>query len=77
MDYLEADYPCVGVCMNDADGYCIGCGRPPWPVPNSVSNPTPPASDSTTSRPGETAPMDDEPATSDNIGGRTTTGVPS
>ena len=33
MTYLEADYPCVGICMNDPDtGYCIGCGRPPWPV---------------------------------------------
>ena len=33
MTYREADYPCVGICMNDPDtGYCIGCGRPPWPV---------------------------------------------
>lgn len=35
MTYREADYPCVGICMNDPDtGYCIGCGRPPWPVSN-------------------------------------------
>ncbi len=35
MTYLEAEYPCVGICMNDPDtGYCIGCGRPPWPVSN-------------------------------------------
>ena len=28
MTYREADYPCVGICMNDPDtGYCIGCGR--------------------------------------------------
>lgn len=33
MTYREADFPCVGICMNDPDtGYCIGCGRPPWPV---------------------------------------------
>lgn len=33
MTYREADYPCVGICMNDPDtGYCIGCGRPPWPI---------------------------------------------
>lgn len=74
MDYLEADYPCVGVCMNDADGYCLGCGRPPWPVPSSDL--TPPASGNTTSPPGETAPTDDNPATDDNVEDRTTTGVP-
>ena len=35
MIYLEAEFPCVGICMNDPDtGYCIGCGRPPWPVSN-------------------------------------------
>jgi len=29
----EEDYPCVGVCIDDADtGYCLGCGRPPPPV---------------------------------------------
>ena len=37
MTYREADYPCVGICMNDPDtGYCIGCGRPPifaWRAP--------------------------------------------
>ena len=33
MTYLEAEFPCVGICMNDPDtGYCIGCGRPPWPL---------------------------------------------
>ena len=38
MTYREADYPCVGICMNDPDtGYCIGCGRPPWPVSNQGS----------------------------------------
>ena len=32
MTYREADYPCVGICMNDpGTGYCIGCGRPPRP----------------------------------------------
>ena len=29
MSTVEDDYPCLGVCMIDADGYCIGCGRPP------------------------------------------------
>ena len=34
MNYLEAEFPCVGICMNDPDtGYCIGCGRPPLPLP--------------------------------------------
>jgi hypothetical protein len=66
MDYLEADYPCVGVCMNDADGYCLGCGRPPWPVTRAGSDPTPPASGNTTSHPGETAPTDKDLATGDN-----------
>ena len=29
MTTLEDDYPCVGVCMVDAEtGYCLGCGRP-------------------------------------------------
>ena len=31
MNTLEDDYLCVGVCMDDADGYCLGCGRPPLP----------------------------------------------
>lgn len=32
--YRDADYPCVGVCMTDPEsGYCIGCGRPPLPLP--------------------------------------------
>ena len=31
---LEDDYPCVGVCMLDAEtGYCLGCGRPPSTEP--------------------------------------------
>jgi len=30
---LEDDYPCLGVCMIDANGYCIGCGRPSPPEP--------------------------------------------
>lgn len=29
MSTLEDDYLCVGVCTDDADGYCLGCGRPP------------------------------------------------
>lgn len=72
MDYLEADYPCVGVCMNDADGYCLGCGRPPWPVPRSGFDPTPPTSGSTTSHPGETAPTDEDPATGGSAEGSST-----
>jgi len=31
MSTVEDDYPCLGVCMIDADGYCIGCGRPSLP----------------------------------------------
>jgi len=27
---IEDEYPCVGICMIDVDGYCLGCGRPPW-----------------------------------------------
>lgn len=76
MEYLESDYPCVGVCMVDADGYCLGCGRPPWPTPVSGSDLTPPASGNTTSRPGETAPTDDAPAAGGNVEDRTTTGAP-
>lgn len=27
-------YLCVGICMADPDsGYCVGCGRPPLPMP--------------------------------------------
>jgi hypothetical protein len=22
-------YPCIGYCMIDSRGYCVGCGRPP------------------------------------------------
>ena len=40
----EADeiYPCVGICMPDADeAYCIGCGRP-WGQPvTAVRQPAP------------------------------------
>ena len=32
MSAPEVDYPCVGVCMVDAEGYCLGCGRPPQSV---------------------------------------------
>ncbi|MCP5267786.1 MAG: DUF1289 domain-containing protein [Zoogloeaceae bacterium] len=33
----EDPYLCVGVCMLDPDsGYCLGCGRPPLPVPNEA-----------------------------------------
>ena len=28
----EIDIPCVGVCIVDEAGYCLGCGRPPAPV---------------------------------------------
>ena len=36
MSYLEESYPCVGVCLTDADsGYCLGCGRPPLSMPAS------------------------------------------
>lgn len=35
MNSPEIDYPCVGICMIDPDsGYCLGCGRPPLPVPS-------------------------------------------
>lgn len=34
MSGTEDDYLCVGVCMFDPDsGYCLGCGRPPEPLP--------------------------------------------
>ena len=33
MSTVEDDFPCLGVCMIDADGYCIGCGRPSLPEP--------------------------------------------
>jgi len=33
MSTVEDDYPCLGVCMIDADGNCIGCGRPSLPEP--------------------------------------------
>ena len=29
---MSEDNPCVGICEIDESGYCIGCGRPPWPV---------------------------------------------
>lgn len=30
----EDPYLCVGICMADPDsGYCLGCGRPPLPLP--------------------------------------------
>ena len=28
MIVLEDEYPCVGICMVDENGYCQGCGRP-------------------------------------------------
>ena len=49
MTYREADYPCVGICMNDPDtGYCIGCGRSEAEIfgdgePVPVPQPLPPA----------------------------------
>ena len=30
---------CLGVCMADENGYCLGCGRAPWtnpPMPNAA-----------------------------------------
>jgi len=34
MTTLDDDYPCVGVCMVDAEtGYCLECGRPPSTEP--------------------------------------------
>jgi glyoxylase-like metal-dependent hydrolase (beta-lactamase superfamily II) len=37
----EELYPCVGVCLPDADeAYCIGCGRP-WGTPQSNKLPVP------------------------------------
>jgi Protein of unknown function (DUF1289) len=39
----DAVYPCVGICLPDADeAYCIGCGRP-WGEP--VVMPTKPGND--------------------------------
>lgn len=33
----ENDIPCVGICLIDPDsGYCLGCGRPPLPLPDGV-----------------------------------------
>lgn len=35
---LEDPYLCVGICQIDADsGYCLGCGRPPLPIEDTVS----------------------------------------
>lgn len=34
MNAEDDPYPCVGVCMTDAEGYCLGCGRPPLPFPD-------------------------------------------
>ena len=34
MSTVDDNYPCVGICMIDAEsGYCLGCGRPPLPMP--------------------------------------------
>ena len=42
----DAVYPCVGICLPDADeAYCIGCGRP-WGEP-VVIPPAPGKSDDT------------------------------
>lgn len=35
----EIDIPCVGVCIVDEAGYCLGCGRPPAPVVAAASAP--------------------------------------
>ena len=29
MKPLAIPYPCVGCCIIDSRGYCVGCGRPP------------------------------------------------
>ena len=29
MNFDEIPYPCIGYCMTDSRGYCVGCGRPP------------------------------------------------
>lgn len=40
MSSLDTDYPCVGVCMIDAEtGYCLGCGRPPAATPGNEALP--------------------------------------
>ena len=40
MSTPETDYPCVGVCLNDAEtGYCLGCGRPPAATPGDEATP--------------------------------------
>jgi hypothetical protein len=33
MSTVDDEYPCLAVCMIDADGYCIACGRPSLPEP--------------------------------------------
>ena len=44
MDNEEDPYICIGVCMADPDsGYCVGCGRPPLPSPESEAPATAPA----------------------------------
>jgi len=46
----DAVYPCVGICLPDADeAYCIGCGRPwgePVVMPGAPATP-PPGNDDT------------------------------
>ena len=36
----EIEIPCVGVCIVDDAGYCLGCGRPPAPVVSVAGAPT-------------------------------------
>ena len=35
----EIEIPCVGVCIVDEAGYCLGCGRPPAPVVDAAGTP--------------------------------------
>ena len=57
VDAPEIDYPCVGVCMVDADsGYCLGCGRPPAQSP---------AAGGAAARPGDRTALDPATASAD------------
>lgn len=38
----EERYICIGICETDPEtGYCIGCGRPPLPIPPADPPPLP------------------------------------
>ena len=36
MSETEIDIPCIGVCIVDDAGYCLGCGRPPAGLPEAA-----------------------------------------